>query len=114
MNELKSPLISDEQAALIAKGDSDVLNCEEAKEFIKSVPDSADREALWLAYGVLGLGMSGVDAAGKIDVLYFMKVFAKVLEQRDELLRILGTHDTHETGLHQPMDSNGLVSGVGS
>lgn len=65
------------------------LNVEKAKEFMNSLTDPVDREVLWRAYSVLTFSMAPHGPDGQFDVLFFTRVLAEVLKDRDDLLRVL-------------------------
>jgi hypothetical protein len=71
-------------------------NVDEAKRFISSCGDPVVREVLWKAYSILTLSMAPHGPAGRFDVLFFARVLAEMLKDRDRLARVLSGDLTDE------------------
>lgn len=73
----------------MAKANVGYSNVKAAHEFANSFDDPVVREVLWTAYAVLIFKMGVEQPDGTFDVLYFFKALAKMLEDREQLQRVL-------------------------
>jgi len=65
------------------------INVDRAKDFMNACVDPVDREILWTAYATIIFRMAPHGPDRPFDVLFFTRVLAEMLKERDRLRLVL-------------------------
>ena len=76
-------------ATRMSEGESLFVNVDRAKDFLNACVDPVDREVLWTAYATITFRMAPHTPDRPFDVLFFTRVLAEMLKDRDRLQRVL-------------------------
>jgi hypothetical protein len=73
------------------------LNQDQAQEFINSCSDPIVRNFLWEAFATLTFRMAPHGPDGQFDVLFFTRIIATMLNDRDRLRQMLSEELSEES-----------------
>src|ERR1051326_2228391 len=95
MNPITDLLLNPEEAAQLRRSENLFVHVEEAKEFINACGDPVDREILWTAFATLSFQMAPAELVGTFDVLFFVRVVAEMLKDREHFMRLFSSNPTN-------------------